>query len=520
MNPPPRSTVSRLLVFLAACLGVGAGEPVTFRTDTAEFTVGSDASLAAVVPSASGRNRIAPGQPSPLLQVRSGGRWHPADAAEWDAGARRFTLRFGDTGISAAVAVGVRPSHVTLELVALGPADRVDLVLWGPYPTDIRETVGEIVGVVRDRSDAVGIQALNVRTLGGYPHQENDIVVEHGADDPGHYPGMPDELRRGQGFRGDTARLTPFGSVLQAFSRDRTRARVIANWGHEKYVAPALDDGGLLGSRIALFACPEPQALGTLGAIEVAEGLPHPMLDGEWAKVARGATASYLIVDFGEDTLDRAVEMTRRAGLRHLYHSSPFAEWGHFPLKPALFPGGWDGFRRCVDRARAAGVDLGVHTLSNFITPGDAHVTPVPDPRLAVVGGTVLGADVDPGAGEIPVEDPSWFVRKSALNTVRIGGELVRFGAVSSDAPYRLTGCERGAWGTRAAAHSRGARVERLLDHDYKVFLGDARLSVEIARRIAEFCNRTGVRQLSFDGLEGNWASGHGQYGRTLFTWA
>jgi hypothetical protein len=58
------------------------------------------------------------------------------------------------------------------------------------------------------------------------------------------------------------------------------------------------------------------------------------------------------------------------------------------------------------------------------------------------------------------------------------------------------------------------------MDHSYQTFLTDAELSMEVARNIARFCNETGARQLSFDGLEGNWATGLGQYGRTLFTQA
>jgi hypothetical protein len=41
-----------------------------------------------------------------------------------------------------------------------------------------------------------------------------------------------------------------------------------------------------------------------------------------------------------------------------------------------------------------------------------------------------------------------------------------------------------------------------------------------VARRIADLCNQTGLMQLSFDGLEGAWSTGLGQYGRTLFTTA
>src|SRR5690606_14906350 len=52
-------------------------------------------------------------------------------------------------------------------------------------------------------------------------------------------------------------------------------------------------------------------------------------------------------------------------------------------------------------------------------------------------------------------------------------------------------------------------------------FLSDIDLSKVIARRIADFCKVTGIKQISFAGLEGNGASGMGQYGRELFmqTW-
>jgi len=41
----------------------------------------------------------------------------------------------------------------------------------------------------------VGIQALNTKTLGGYPSVESDIEPDGAtADDTGIYPGLPDEL--------------------------------------------------------------------------------------------------------------------------------------------------------------------------------------------------------------------------------------------------------------------------------------------------------------------------------------
>ncbi len=501
---------------LLSCCG---GDPlVSLRTKEAVFDIDSKGSLSRVSRIENDHNYLAPGQPASLLSVRVAGKLHAPESATWDGGGHRLTLRFAGTSISAVVLAEATSTHVRFELVQLQAADGIELVLWGPYPTTIRETIGETVGVVRDREIALGIQSLNAKTLGGYPTRENDIEADYTEDDLGTYPGVPSELKKDQLFRGDTARRTGFGSVLQAYGRNRDHDRVISNWGHEAYLAPAFSDGGVLNTKIALFACPADHALETLGRIEVAEGLPHPMLAGTWGKIASESRSAYLIVDFGESTIDRAIEMTRRAGLRYLYHSSPFETWGHFKLKSNLFPNGWDGFRACVEKARKAGVRLGFHTLSNFITPNDPYVTPRPDPRLARIGETVLAAKVDPEQKEIPVEKADLFRKSTAMNTVRVGEELIQYKSVSGEAPWRLLECRRGAWGTKPAAHESRDTVAKLMDHDYKVFLTDADLAQEVARRIAEFCNNTGAEQLSFDGLEGNWSTGMGQYGRTLFT--
>jgi hypothetical protein len=508
-------------VALTAGLFVSAAEPeVRLGTDTATWVMDGRGGLQSILAGTNGRDYLAAGQASPLLSVRVNGTVVAPARAVWDADGKRVSLHFpvSGQGVEVTVAAQAKATHVVFEVVDVRPAGVVELVLWGPYPTTIGSIVGEIVGVVRDSEFAVGLQALNAKTLGGSPARESDIVQEFGADDPGLYPNLPQELTQGQGVRGDTAKATAFGSVLQAYSRDRSRDRVIDNWGHDRYWVPAFRDGGVIGSRIALFACPAGRALETIGAIEVAEALPHPMLDGQWAKTARSATSSYLIVDFSETNIDRAIEMTRRAGLKYLYHSSPFATWGHFKLKPELFPNGWDGLRECVEKAGRAGVAVGVHTLSNFITPGDAYVSPVPDERLARIGASELTGDIDAVTREIPVKSHEFFSKESTLNTVKVGGELIRFGRVSEEAPWRLLDCQRGAWGTRSSAHQRDESVARLLDHPYKVFFADADLSREIALNLADLFNRTGTRQISFDGLEGAWSTGLGQYGRVNFT--
>jgi len=189
------------------------------------------------------------------------------------------------------------------------------------------------------------------------------------------------------------------------------------------------------------------------------------MLDGVWAKVRYNANCSYLIVDFSEANVDRAIEMTRRQGF-NIFTTVRRSRLGALQAQAGPLPERLGRLATCVEKARKAGVRIGFHTLSNFITPNDAYVTPKPDPRLARIGISALTTNVDAAQTEIPVASPEFFRQKTAMNGVVIGEELVRYTSVSTNAPWRLLGCQRGAWGTRAAAHAGGEPIAKLMDHD------------------------------------------------------
>ncbi len=181
-------------------------------------------------------------------------------------------------------------------------------------------------------------------------------------------------------------------------------------------IAPLPDyDGGAAGMSFALFCCPAEQALERIGLIEEGEGLPHPMIDGEWAKTSRKAMGAYLIAEFGTGNLQKMLEYTKRAGLTRLYHPEPFKDWGHFTLRPEDFP------------------------------QGDVSAE---DTELRVIG-TAL------------------FETSTSLQTVRVEEELVTYQTTQDG---RLTGCQRGAFGTRPAAHAAGSEAFLLCDYPYKVF--------------------------------------------------
>ena len=325
-------------------------------------------------------------------------------------------------------------------------------------------------------------------------------------------------------YRIEAAKPTKAGSSLQAYCRNRDQERIVSDFNHKKIAVPTHNDGGVLGSKIAIFGCPTDQALQHVGAIEIAEGLPHPLIDGEWAKTSPFANAAYLITAFTEDNVQEAIELTKKAGLKYLYHyGKTFENWGHFDLYDGEFPNGVEGLKRCVEMAEAEGVNMGTHCLSNFITTNDPYVTPVPDKRLAKVGSSIITNDIDETTGIIPIQSPDFFnqMENNNLKTVVIGEELIRYGRVSDEAPWQLLDCQRGAFGTKAARHQSGAVISKLLDHAYKVFLTDADLTIEMSETLATLYNNTGLRQISFDGLEGNRSTGLGTYGESLmpYTW-
>lgn len=489
----------RLLFAPILLIWVTLSAQTRFHTPAFSLEIDARGRLSSLRDEQRGVEYLAPDSAAALLTVVTGKESEKPARARWNKKTRILTLEYPRSGVRAEVRVTEKTSHLTLEVVRAEPADRIDAVLWGPYPTTIGKTIGEIVGVVRDERFAIGIQALNPETTGGL-YRNNEGMVDG---------------------RGSAAWTAPCGSTLQAFALNRAKPRTADVWWgtfKRKPVTP-LPGQTVAGSKIALFGCPEPQALGALGAIELAEGLPHPTLRGVWVKESPLVGQSYLISSFSEAEADEMIAATRRAGLISLYHEGPFKTWGHYEFNPEFFPEGKASVRRCVEKAHAAGLFFGVHTLTNFINTNDPYVSPVPDPRLVRTGSSVLRAAVGAADTELPVESPEYFrpEQGNTLHTVQIGQELIRYRAVSDTTPWRLLDCQRGAFGTTAAAHAAEAAVGKLMDHPYQIFFPELDLQEEIATRLADIFNETGVDHLDFDGHEGGLACGQGDYGIDRF---
>lgn len=509
--PLPLFTLLCLLL-LTAC----SKQETTFTTDAFELRIDESGNVTSFIDKRNSTNYIENTQKSPLLAIRINNEYQNPTSATWNPDTEILSLNYPVGNTQASIKILNHSKYLVMELTDIQSDKEVELVVWGPYPTTISKTIGECVGVVRDDAYAIGIQALNPKTIGGYPTTEDDVDPSFDIFATNSLVDVADSLKIL--YRGQTARHTDYGSVLQAYSRNRDKDRIIPMWGHEHYVAPAYNDGGVIGSKLALFGCPEDQTLDYIEEIELNEGLPHPELNGVWMKRAPEAAQAYIIYPFNEKNIEEAIAFTKKTGLKYLYHAGPFETWGKFKLNPSEFPSGMDGLKNCVDIANKSGIKLGIHTLSNFITTNDTYVTPVPDKRLAKVGSSVLVSDIDDRQTEIEIKDPKFFnqMQNNSLHGVMVGEELIRYERVNDSAPWKLINCQRGAWGTQSSSHSKNDEISKLMDHGYKVFLTDIDLTKEVARNIADIFNQTGIEQISFDGLEGAWSTGLGQYGLSL----
>ncbi|MEI7663771.1 MAG: hypothetical protein WCK34_16310, partial [Bacteroidota bacterium] len=329
----PGSRITVLFICLLAILPVFISAQAVFIAGDLKITVSRKGEISSFYDLAREKEYIDAGHPSPVMQVKVDGEWESPANAEYepetgDASSGILLLTYERSKVTLKIRVLQAPAYTRFELAGVSPAGRVDLVVWGPYPLKPDETVGEIIGVVRNHEFALGLQVLNVKTLGGFP------LNDEGSDPS----------------RSNTAKKTASGSVLQAFSMDRSRPRRISAWWGQfpnMQVTP-VEGETTEGSAIALFGCAAGKCLQTIGDIELAEKLPHPMINGAWGKASSQAGRSYLIADYSESTVDELLGYTKRAELRTLYHMNGWKSWGHYELDSAFFPHGLNGFKTCL----------------------------------------------------------------------------------------------------------------------------------------------------------------------------
>ena len=450
--PAPRFTkgLGRLVtLFTTLHLAVEAAPSTNVVLENAHvrYAISSEGNNVEFVDRASGIDYLRRRAISPCALVRREGKDYPATSAALADG--RLTLEFKDAGVEAVLKVESKPAWFRLTVESVKGAE-VESFVFLNMPLTLRGKPSEPFGACA--------LSLNLIT-------RVDSL-----------PALQSELRAA---------------------------------AHRKF--------GIVGAKVALVGMPLGGVLSTLKEVLAeAEEMPVCKVAGPWAQEVPFNHGSYLF-NFGsltEATVGDWVDMAKSLGFTQVDNhggGAGFFKFGDFELNREKWPEGWETYRGIVSRLHSAGIGSIFHTYAFFIDKHSKYVAPVPDQRLDAFRSFTLAGDVAAESDTIPVNESTagmstvtgFFEHNSVV--LHVGDELVTFGGVSQEPPWRFTGVKRGALGTTAAAHAKGARA-RHLKECFGLFVPDVESSlfVEIAANHAEVVNRCDFDGIYLDAIDGS----------------
>lgn len=453
---------------IAICAGVAFAEgaaPIVLENEVVRYEIGGDARNLRLVEKATGTDYLAHETPSPVAHITFKG--NRADATSAGSEGSDLVIGFGDTGVTARIGVRMEKRYWVFSVKDVSPVEGVEAVTFANIPLSVK-------GALDDAFTGCAL-AMDLQTN----------VAE---------------------IPGPNARLA----------------------------ATCYPRFGMKGASVSLIACPTGQLRETMKeAVDAAPEIPRTHIGGPWALDSEGNRGSYLF-DFGtctEETVDSWIAVVKQLGLNQIdFHTGGSLRFGDCEPNPDLFPNGRASVKAVIDKLHGAGIMAGLHTYAFFMDKKTPYVTPVPDPRLGKFASYTLSEEVSADTAAIPVEESTadvstitgFFVRNSV--TIQIDNELITFSGVSKEAPYGFTQCTRGALGTKAEAHAKGAKAHHLKEC-FGLFAPDAdsTLLEEMAANTANTFNECGFDMIYLDALDGEDILGGSEnswhYG-SKFAWA
>lgn len=309
--------------------------------------------------------------------------------------------------------------------------------------------------------------------------------------------GMPDEP-----FAGCVLALNPFTHVRQL---PALQTHLWAN-AYQRF--------NLTGAKVAILGThPDNMLLLIQTVLKEHADLPVSEKGGAWARENKEGYGSY-IMSFGgvtEETVDSWIEMCKNLGFNQIdHHGGGFFNFGELKIDSVTYPNGWADFRTVNRKLKEAGISSIFHTYAYFIDKNSKYVKPVLHPDLGYFRSFTLAKPIGENDTEIEVNESTaevstiigFFVRNSV--SLNIGGELVEFSGVTKEAPYKFTGCKRGAFGTVRKKHPANEKAYHLKEV-YGRFIPDpdTELFREIARKTAEVVNEAEFDGIYLDAVDG-----------------
>ena len=278
--------------------------------------------------------------------------------------------------------------------------------------------------------------------------------------------------------------------------------------------AAAYERFGTIGSEVNLVGVPRQEILPVIRNImQQAKEIPFSDQGGAWASLGKEGYGSYLM-NFGaltEETVNEWIKMCKSLGFNQIdnHGGGNFFTFGDFTLNKEKWPDGWDSFKRINQKLHKAGISSIFHTYAFCIEKNSIYVTPVPSPDLGYIDSFTLLNDIGASDDEITVAESTANVSLlkgfSSRNStaLRIGEELIEFKGVSTTPPYKFTGCQRGAYGTKASSHKANEKGYRLKEVFSQFVPGEGTpLFHEIAKKTADIVNYCDFDGVYFDAID------------------
>ncbi len=526
---------------------------ITLQTKYAVIAINNKGFITSIKNKQNGHEFSPKGQTSALMSLYSGKQYLLPEKAQYFQHAKEIKLTYSN-GAVASIRIDQKSTYLKLKLVALTNNEAVDNIVWGPYKTTISTLIGDVIGVVRNKEFALGLLGLDDNTTGG-PPSEGDLSFMYyfiHTPDPVKYP-LPAHLKEGQVFSiggdgvndvafysqpeeyfrmnyGNGAKLEPaYGATICMHSRNRRKEQMIrfpdypegveGKANSARYQLVTATDAGYIGSAVALYACPDALGLNTIEQIVLAEGLPHPTMDGKWIK----DPAAYRpdIAWYGPH--DSLATYAARLHIKAVqdegwgeYYPNPANRWKnrgiHFSGRDAMTIPAYGKLMQ------QNGIRYGLHTLCEFLQPDDnSDVAPVPSDSLAIMQRTVLVKDILPEDTIITVADTAYFNEFGGwegnhTNVLKIGKELIEYDGITTVPPYTFLKIKRGFHHTTRGSYKAGETVVKLQPNCYRGFAPDMNLQQVYADYYGKWLTEGGMDFIDFDGLESCMYQGHGQY--------
>ena len=159
---------SSILAAITLLFAFSSADSISFSTGFLTLSIDRQGNIAGIKDKTNSKDYFPSGEKASLLSLYKDSVYIKPSSMDYNEGKNRITLRYPNGSVAVISALNKDP-YLRFELISLSPRNGVQAVVWGPYPTTIRKSIGETICVVHDDHFAFGMQGLNINTIEGLP---------------------------------------------------------------------------------------------------------------------------------------------------------------------------------------------------------------------------------------------------------------------------------------------------------------------------------------------------------------